>query len=216
MEKYHCEQKLIPNSPVDSIQIIEKPIKYSAERIRLSLDYLKIRHGITQTKPTIKPQIIVLHYTSGGTMKSNYDYFNNIYIEKGRVFNKKQSSLNVSAHYLVDRDGKIYHLIQDTLFARHIIGLNYCSIGIENIGGKNAPLTEEQVSANSGLIRFFCKRYSIKYLIGHSEYFKFRESRLWKETNPKYFAQKDDPGDEFLKKIRRRISDLKLKESPEK
>ncbi|MFB9079411.1 N-acetylmuramoyl-L-alanine amidase [Flavobacterium procerum] len=198
----------------NSIDIIKKPITYNEERIKLSLEYLKDRHGLIQTIPTISPKIIVLHYTAGGTLKSNFNYFNNTKIEESRNYNKNQSQLNVSAHYLIDRDGKIYQLIDDTLFARHTIGLNYCSIGIENIGSKTEPLTEAQIVSNSKLIRHLKAKFNIEYVIGHNEYGKFRKTKLWKETNPAYFTGKEDPGIIFLQKVRNNIKDLNLKYEP--
>ena len=209
---------LISNSLISQnnkeIKIIEKPIEYNQERTRLSVEYLKERHGIIQTKPTITPKIIVLHYTAGGTIKTNFNYFNNIKIENARKINKDQSLLNVSAHYLIDRDGTIYHLVDDNLLARHTIGLNYCSIGVENIGSKKEPLTDKQVIANANLIRHLCKKHKIEYVIGHSEYIKFRKTTLWKETNPNYFTYKEDPGNQFLIEVRKLISDLNLKSKP--
>lgn len=193
---------------------IEKPIVYNAEREKLSLEYLKTRHGLIQDKPTISPKIIVLHYTASGTLLSNFNYFNNVQIENGRKLNKDQSKLNVSAHYLIDRDGTIYHLMKDTLLARHTIGLNYCAIGVENIGSKEQPLTEAQVQANAQLVRELCSKYKIEYLIGHSEYIKFRNTSLWKETNPKYITYKEDPGSKFLVEVRKLTTDLKLKSTP--
>ena len=196
------------------IEIIKKPIVYNQDRINLSLQYLKDRHNIIQTEPTIQPKIIVLHYTAGGTLNSNFNYFNKSRIEGAREYNKNQSLLNVSAHYLIDRDGKIYQLISDTLFARHTIGLNYCAIGVENVGSKTEPLTQAQVNANAALVRHLKKMYSIKYLIGHYEYGKFRKSKLWKETNSTYFTGKEDPGSIFMKKVRELITDLNLKYEP--
>mgnify|MGYP000890448860 CR=1 FL=1 len=204
----------LKSQDTSKINIIQKPISYNAERIKLSLEYLKNRHGLIQTTPTISPKIIVLHYTAGGTLKSSFNYFNNTKIEDFRVYNKNQSQLNVSAHYLIDRDGKIYQLLDDTLFARHTIGLNYCSIGIENIGSKTAPLTDAQILANSKLIRHLKMKFNIEYVIGHSEYGKFRKTKLWKETNPGYFTGKEDPGTIFLQKVRNNIKDLKLKYEP--
>ena len=87
----------------DVFQIIYKPINYNSEREQISLEYLKKRHGLTQNKATIIPKMIVLHYTAGGTLKSNFSYFNNTQIENSRTFNKSQSKLNVSVHYLIDR-----------------------------------------------------------------------------------------------------------------
>jgi N-acetyl-anhydromuramyl-L-alanine amidase AmpD len=198
---------------IPTIRIIEKPISFSEVRKRLSIEYLQNRHGLNQEKPTINPKIIVLHFTEGGTINSVFNYFNKETIEASRTFNKKQSNLNVSSHYLIDRDGTIYHLLADTLFARHTIGLNYCAIGVENIGSVSNPLTEKQVAANIALINYLSKKYPIEYLIGHSEYGKFRKTPLWKETDPNYFTGKTDPGESFLIQVRKGIKNLKLKSS---
>jgi hypothetical protein len=48
-------------------------------------------------------------------------------------------------------------LVDPELFARHTIGLNYCAIGIENIGSKSQPLTDEQVEANAELVKYLAK-----------------------------------------------------------
>lgn len=195
-------------------KIISKPIDYSQERIRLSLEYLKSHYNIVQSSPAISPKIIVLHYTAGGTVETNYKYFNKTHLESARNILKKQSTLNVSSQFIVDRDGTIYQLMEPNMFARHTIGLNYCAIGIENIGSKSQPLTEKQVSANAQLVRYLSKKYSIEYLIGHSEYGAFRGSKLWKETDPNYFTAKEDPGKDFMKKVRLLITDLHLKDKP--
>ena len=201
------------NDSIPAIHIVEKPISYSEERKKLSVEYLQNRHGLNLKKPIITPKIIVLHFTDGGTIKSVFNYFNNTTIETGRSYNKKQSNLNVSSHYLIDRDGTIYHLLADNLFARHTIGLNYCAIGVENIGSVSNPLTDKQVAANIALIKHLSKKYLIEYVIGHSEYGKFRKTPLWKETDPTYFTGKTDPGESFLKQVREGIKGLKLKSS---
>ncbi len=196
------------------LNIIQKPIVFNQERRQLSLDYLNKRHGIRKAQPTIVPKMIVLHFTGSGTLNSNFNYFNKEIIEGARTVNKNQSSLNVSAHYLVDRDGTVYQLLPDTLFARHIIGLNYMAIGIENVGGPDAPLTEAQVNANAALVRRLCARHKIEYLIGHSEYTVFRNSALWKETNSNYYTVKSDPGTGFMRRVRALLPNLQLKSAP--
>ena len=197
-----------------SLRIIPKPIDYSPERIKLSLDYLKEHYNIDEKTPKITPKIIVLHYTSGGTVDTNFKYFSHLLLENARPALKTKSLLNVSSHFIIDRDGSIYQLIDPELFARHTIGLNYCAIGIENIGSKSQPLTENQVEANAELIKYLTKKYPIEYLIGHSEYANFRNSELWKEQDPDYFTQKSDPGEKFLREVREKLTDLKLKTQP--
>ncbi|MEI7488110.1 MAG: peptidoglycan recognition family protein [Chryseobacterium sp.] len=202
------------NAQNSEFKIINKPINYSQERIRLSLEYLKNHHQIVQNAPIISPKMIVLHYTAGGTVETNYKYFNKTNLESARNTLKKQSTLNVSSQYIVDRDGIIYQLMEPNMFARHTIGLNYCAIGIENIGSKQQPLTEKQIASNAQLIRFLTKKYNIEYLIGHSEYGIFRNSKLWKETDPNYFTAKEDPGKDFMSKVRLLVTDLHLKDKP--
>ena len=197
-----------------AINIIQLPINYSKERTELSIEYLKNRHGITQNTPVIKPVMIVLHFTDGGTIKSIHDYFNSPTIEDSRSINKRVSALNVGSQFLIDRDGKIYQLMPDNYLARHAIGLNYCAIGVENIGSDKNPLTEEQVIANASLVRHLAKKYKIEYLIGHSEYTTFRNTALWKETDSKYITYKSDPGKKFMEGVRALTKDLNLKSNP--
>jgi N-acetylmuramoyl-L-alanine amidase len=197
-----------------SINIIQLPINYSKERTALSIEYLKNRHGITQTTPTINPVMVILHFTDGGTIKSIQNYFNSPTIEDSRQINKRVSALNVGSQFLIDRDGKIYQLMPDNYLARHAIGLNYCAIGVENIGSDKNPLTQEQVIANASLVRHLAKKYKIEYLIGHSEYIAFRNTALWKETDPKYITYKSDPGKKFMEGVRALTKDLNLKSNP--
>ena len=42
---------------IPAIHIIEKPISYSEERKKLSVEYLQNRHGLNITKPIITPKI---------------------------------------------------------------------------------------------------------------------------------------------------------------
>jgi len=198
----------------NELKIISKPINYSEERIRLSLEYLKEHHGLVQKTPMIVPKMIVLHYTAGGNVESNFKYFNKTHLENARNTLKMQSTLNVSSQFIIDRDGTVYQLMEPNQFARHTIGLNYCAIGIENIGSKKEPLTDKQVSANAQLIRYLTQKYKIEYLIGHSEYGIFRNSKLWKESDPNYFTGKEDPGKDFMNKVRLQTADLHLKDKP--
>lgn len=155
----------------DAINIIQRPIEFNQERIDLSLDYMRTHYDIVQKTPTINPLMIVLHYTEVGTLEHNIRYFNNTYLN-GRKNLSRESALNVSSQFIIDRDGSIYQLMPPTQFARHTIGLNYCAIGIENIGGSKQPLTEAQVEANAKLVRYLTKNtlYSILLVILNMAY----------------------------------------------
>lgn len=194
------------------IKIVDKPISYDSTRIKLSLQYLKERHGITQTTPTITPKIIVLHWTAAKTFSSTFNAFYPAKLPNGdRKDIAQVSALNTSSQFLIDRDGTIYRLMPENYFARHVIGLNYCAIGVENVGSADFPLTDAQLKANELLVRYLCKKYNIEYLIGHYEYSKFKNTPLWKETDPNYLTGKNDPGADFMLNIRNNMKDLKLK-----
>ncbi|PUV23395.1 N-acetylmuramoyl-L-alanine amidase [Sphingobacterium athyrii] len=196
-----------------SPKIVQKPITWNQERIQLSLDYLKNRHGLNQSAPTIQPKMVVVHWTANNSVKATFNTFNPVKLP-GRPELTKASALNVSSQYVIDRDGTIYQFLPDTVFARHTIGLNYCAIGIENIGSRQNPLTDAQLKANEELIRCLSKMYPIEYVIGHHEYQRFKKTALWKETDPKYITGKDDPGDKFMQRLRKYLADLKLSKIP--
>jgi chondroitin AC lyase len=196
-------------------KVIQKPIPFDEERARLSLEYMKVRHDLQQEEPVIDPKMVVVHYTVIPTMEKTYQAFYDNRLPGARAGIASASSLNVSSQYVVDRDGKIYQLLPDTVFARHTIGLNHCAIGIENVAdGKDLPLTKAQLSANIALVKQLIRKYDIEYVIGHHEYQRFIGHPLWLETDPDYLTQKSDPGDEFMEAIRSELADYDLKPLP--
>ena len=196
------------------MNIIDKPIVYDSVRIQLSLQYLQDRHNITQNTTQIEPIMIVLHWTDSKTMMSTFNTFNHSSLGGDRPAIAGVSRLNVSSQFLIDRDGTIYRLMPENSFARHVIGLNYCAIGIENVGSNSFPLTDAQLLANEQLVRYLTQKYQIHYLIGHYEYVLFRNTPIWKETDPNYQTVKTDPGVDFMSKIRANLKDLGLKGAP--
>jgi len=181
--------------------IVQKPIIWDAERESLSLEYIKNRHGIENPSAEIVPKMVVVHWTDLLSVNKTIRTFNPVYLP-GRPALRKASSLNVSAHFVIGRDGTIFQLLPETAFARHTIGLNYCAIGIENIGSARYPLTDAQLQANTALVKYLMAKYEIQYVIGHHEYQIFKNTQWWKETDPDYITKKSDPGDEFMEQLR--------------
>ena len=123
----------------------------------------------------------------------------------------------MSSQFLVDQDGTIYRLLPETTMARHVIGLNHCAIGIENVGGtEDKPLTRQQIDANIWLVEYLKKKYDIEYVIGHYEYTQFEGHELWLEKDDGYRTQKTDPGEEFLNAVREATRHLNFKPIPVK
>ncbi len=195
------------------LYIIEKPISFSEHRLQLTKEYIKKHYAIDENV-YITPKIIVLHWTAINDFDSCFALFNRENLGGSRPDLDKAGGPNVSIHYLVDRNGKVYQLMPDTLMARHCIGLNYSSIGVENVGGENSidNMTDEQIEANILLVKYLKEKYpSIEYLIGHYEYRKFEHNPLWLEKDSTYRTEKVDPGERFMREVRNGVADLKLK-----
>lgn len=193
--------------------IIDKPVPFPDERIQLTRDYIREHYGIDATSIDIVPRIVVLHWTAGKSLAGDFNTFAPTRL-RGRADLREASQLNVGIQFLVDRDGKIYRLMPETWMARHVIGLNYNAIGVENVGGGRGvdDLTPEQIAANIWLVRYLAKKYpTIEYLIGHHEYRLFESHPLWLERDSAYRTTKSDPGDAFMSAVRVKVANLRLK-----
>lgn len=195
-------------------KIIQSPIVFDQERKELTLEYMKSHYGIQQSEPTIVPRMVVVHWTVIPSYEKTFEVFDKSLLPSHRTAIAGASPLNVSSQYIIDRDGSIYQLLPDTIMARHVIGLNHCAIGIENIGGPKQPLTKAQLKANAKLIKKLKKKYPIDYVIGHYEYTLFESTDLWKEKDQGYRTQKSDPGEAFMRDLRAKLKGLDLKPLP--
>jgi len=198
----------------ESINIIDKPIIFEQSRINMTKEYIKKHYGLKVDNIEITPRIIVLHWTADMSFDKSFKRLEAQKLFSDRKDIAKASALNVSAHFLVARDGTIYRLMPENWMARHVIGLNYSSIGVENVGGKGNKkddLTPEQLEANIKLVRYLKEKYpSITHLIGHHEYRELEGSELWLEKDKGYRTNKSDPGDRFMNAVRNRVKELNL------
>ena len=103
-----------------------------------------------------KVEIIVLHYTAG--------------TDSGSLSWLTNPSSGVSAHYLVQTNGKIYQLVDESYKSWHAgtsrwgkrTDINPYSIGIEiSNDGKGTPYTSAQYTALTNLIKDLKRRYSV-------------------------------------------------------
>lgn len=198
-----------------SYKVTQKPITFDETRRQLTLEYLEEHYELQQDEPTIDPKMVVVHWTIIPTMQKTFDAFNPSTLPAWRSKIKSASGLNVSSQYLIAQDGTIYQLLPDTIMARHVIGLNHCAIGIENVGGGDLPLTKAQLRSNAALIKKLAIKYPIEYVIGHYEYQSFIGHPLWKETDANYLTQKSDPSEKFMADLRQKLRRLDLKGVPE-
>jgi len=204
--------------PIQPLKIIDKPIDFGAERIAMTKEYIKSHYGMDVKNIEITPKIILLHWTAEMGFEKSFKRLQPEHQLTDRKDIAKASLLNVSSQFLVARDGTIYRLMPENWMARHVIGLNYSSIGIENVGGKGNTtddLTPEQVQANIDLVYYLKAKYpSIEYLVGHHEYRQMEQTSLWLEKDKGYRTVKNDPGDAFVEKVYSKTECLGLKRAP--
>lgn len=211
-----CTTKPI-QSPFE-LKIIDKPIDFGAERVAMTKEYIKSHYGKTVSNIEITPKIILLHWTAEMGFDKSFKRLQPELLLTDRKDIAKASLLNVSSQFLVARDGTIYRLMPENWMARHVIGLNYSSIGVENVGGKGNKkddLTPAQVKANIALVHYLKAKYpSIEYLVGHHEYRQMEQTLLWLEKDKGYRTVKSDPGDAFMHKVYSKTKNLGLKRAP--
>jgi N-acetyl-anhydromuramyl-L-alanine amidase AmpD len=196
-------------------KIIDKPIVFDAEREQLTKTYLLERYGLEKETSEIIPKMVVLHWTAIPTFEGSFDAFYQTKLPNWRPELENVGGLNVSSHFLVAKNGTIYRLMPETTMARHVIGLNHVAIGVENVGGtKDTPITKAQLKSNIKLVTYLKKKYTIDYVIGHYEYTNFEGHELWLEKDDGYRTKKTDPGENFMKKVRKATKKLNFKPVP--
>ena len=197
---------------VNAQDIIQTPIKFSEHRIELSKSYIKTHYGLDVKDIKIVPKIILVHHTAIDDFKESLSRFMEEELPSLRADISSAGALNVSAHFMIERDGTIHQLMPLDFMARHVIGLNYNSIGIENVGGQDGEnnLTDAQLKANIFLINYLKKKFeTLEYLVGHYEYRCFEKHQLWLELDAGYRTEKDDPHPDFMNNLSKHFSSLK-------
>lgn len=132
---------------------------------------------------TLPISILVLHYTGMKTGASAIDWLAN-------------PESKVSAHYVVDEDGQVVHMVREEQRAQHaglshwrgITDVNSASVGIEIVNPGHEwgyrPFPEEQMDSVTQLVAEITRTFSIepRNVVGHSD------------VAP---ARKEDPGELF-------------------
>ena len=75
--------------------------------------------------------------------------------------NGDPSGRQVSAHYVIDKNGDIYQMVRDSDRANHCRGANQNSIGIEHVAKPNEALTDQQAKSSAALIAWLLEQYDV-------------------------------------------------------
>jgi N-acetylmuramoyl-L-alanine amidase len=146
--------------------IIAKPIPFGARRKAEMAAYSEKHYGIHSWR--LHPKVIVEHYTGSNSFSAAWDTFaaNTPDPELGEL-------PGTCAHFIVDRNGRIYQLVRTDIMCRHTVGLNYVAIGIEHVGTSDAEILHDpaQIRASLELSAWLVDRFHIRIrnVIGHNE-----------------------------------------------
>ncbi|MDT3403477.1 N-acetylmuramoyl-L-alanine amidase [Mucilaginibacter terrae] len=113
-----------------------------------------------------KPNYVIIHHTAQDSMQQTLNTFT-------------LTRTQVSAHYVVSRDGKVYHMLNDYLRSWHagvskwgsVTDMNSSSIGIELDNNGLQPFQEAQIKSLVLLLAKIKKAYNIPTanFIGHGD-----------------------------------------------
>jgi N-acetylmuramoyl-L-alanine amidase len=113
-----------------------------------------------------KPNYVIIHFTGQDSAAQTLKTFTMVRTQ-------------VSAHYVIGRDGRVYHMLNDYLRAWHagvsrwgsITDMNSCSIGIELDNNGSEPFQPAQINSLLALLAHLKKAYNIpaSNFIGHQD-----------------------------------------------
>lgn len=107
----------------------------------------------------------------------------------------------VAAHYLIDREGKVHRLVNESNIAFHAgngrmpdgyNAINRRSLGIELINSETEGPTEAQYAALANLVKNIKSRHNIRYIKGHSQVSPGRKTDPWKFNWKLFFSSITD------------------------
>jgi N-acetylmuramoyl-L-alanine amidase len=120
-----------------------------------------------------KPNFVIIHHTAQNSTAQTL-----------RTFTLPRTA--VSAHYVIGRDGKVYHMLSDYLRAQHaglgkwgsLTDMNSCSIGIELDNNGFEPFAPAQIDALCKVLFQLKKAFSIPAanFIGHADWAPTRKN----------------------------------------
>lgn len=166
------------DTPKEEGFISEEETKDEKTEEELKIINKKVDWGFASSKDR-KIDTIILH-TSYNILGGD-EYSAEKVIEEYRKY-------EVAPHYLIDRKGLIFRLVDDKNIAYHAgesrvpdgrTGVNNFSLGIEVINSEKDKFTASQYDAIGRLLKDLKKKYEIKYILGHSDIAPGRKTDPW-------------------------------------
>jgi hypothetical protein len=168
----------VSSASVPKPPVVQKYIRFGADRKQQMTEYSRRHYGAGQATYILSdPKAIVLHHTDGADWQSAWNTFD---ANTAYVINGVKEKPGTSAQFIIAKDGTIYQLMPLNYRARHCIGMNYISFGIEfcqESAGHSGHWMDQQIlnrtkQVNAGLklVRWLQAHYGIKTsnVVGHA------------------------------------------------
>lgn len=120
-----------------------------------------------------KPNYVIIHHTAQDSTAQTLKTFT-------------QTKTQVSAHYVIGRDGRVFHMLSDYLRAWHagvarwggVTDINSVSVGIELDNNGREPFAEAQLTSLLKILGYLKRSYNIPAanFIGHGDIAPTRKS----------------------------------------
>jgi N-acetylmuramoyl-L-alanine amidase len=165
-------------------RIVQSPIPFGHAREQEMRRYSVEHYGIDSYR-LLDPHLIIWHYTESATFQSVWNTF------ASDVPDVTYHELpQVCAHFVIDPAGVIHQLVALDIMCRHVVGLNYTAIGIENVGFSDQQVMGDAAQFNSALAltRWLrcTKHIPVANVIGHNESLS---SPYYRELVPSFRGQ---------------------------
>jgi hypothetical protein len=145
-----------PKNPV--LEVNDKPIVFDDLRTKLTQDYVKKHYKISLKQIDFSPEMLVLHRSKTANLVDFFESRRKSILPGTQEFEDDENAdVNMSTHYVIDRNGAIYSLMKDFQIARHSVGLDRHAIGITLVGTASDDLSDTQVVAAAMLARYLKK-----------------------------------------------------------
>jgi N-acetylmuramoyl-L-alanine amidase len=125
-----------------------------------------------------RPNYVIIHHTATNTCTEVLNEF------------AKPGGREASAHYVIDKDGTVYHMLNDLLRSHHAgdskwggnTDLNSSSIGIELVNNGYQPFSEEQINSLTILLG----RLKAAYKIPDANFWGHGDVAPTRKSDPNY------------------------------
>lgn len=167
--KYAKEQYALAAKSYDSsAKVVISLLKQDPAIVTMTADSLKLpaQNIVSPNFGIRKPNMVIIHHTAQNSCTQTLDLFTGRKVES-------------SSHYVICRDGTLYHMINDYYRSWHagvskwgnITDINSVSIGIELDNNGFEPFPAAQINTLLGLLENLKKSYGIptQNFIGHGD-----------------------------------------------